>query len=202
LLAVAAVAGLLLAHRPGPNRVDATGFFYLPADPGSILAKELVKLGSLPVLVIGVAMVFMVAVFRDRARAVACAVAPIVAVLVVEHVAKPMVGRQIGPGLFTYPSGTVTVTAAIAAAVFLVTPRLFRPLAAVVGVIAIVGVSAGVLVLRWHYPTDVVGGFCVGVGSVFFIDALAHVPGLVHGRRGRSAQTGSQPERQEALVSP
>ena len=96
LLAAAALAGLLLAKRPGPNRVDAAGYFYVPSDPHSHLANELVRIGSLPVLLIGVAVIFLVAIFRDWVRAVACAVGPIVAVEVVEHVAKPMVARQIG----------------------------------------------------------------------------------------------------------
>ncbi len=50
LLGAAALAGLLLARRPGPNRVDAAGFFFVPSDPSSHLANELVKIGSLPVL--------------------------------------------------------------------------------------------------------------------------------------------------------
>ena len=102
LLAAAALAGLLLAKRPGPNRVDAAGYFYVPSDPGSHLANELVKLGSLPVLVAGVIVIFLVAVFRDWVRAFACAAAPVIAVEVVEHIAKPMVGREIGAGSFTY----------------------------------------------------------------------------------------------------
>lgn len=94
----------------------------------------------------------------------------------VEHVAKPLVGRQIALHEFTYPSGTITVTAALAAAAFLVTPLRLRPLIALLGVGAVLGASAGVLTLRWHYPTDVLGGICVGVGAVFFIDAVAHLP--------------------------
>jgi membrane-associated phospholipid phosphatase len=181
-LAGAALAGLLLAKRPGPNRVDAAGYFYVPSDPSSHLANELVKIGSLPVLVAGVAVIFVVAIFRDWVRAFACALAPIVAVEVVEHIAKPMVGREIGAGNFTYPSGTVAVVAALAAAVFLVSPRLLRPVAAAVGILVVVGVGWAVLVLRWHYPTDVIGGLWVGVGAVFFIDALAHLPWLVLAR--------------------
>ena len=177
-LGSAALAGLLLAKRPGPNRVDAAGYFYVPSDPRSHLANELVRLGSLPVLLTGVAVIFAVAIFRDWVRAFACAAAPIVAVEVVEHIAKPMVGRQIGAGSFTYPSGTVAAVAALAAAVFLVSPRLVRPLSAVAGAMAVAAVGAAVLVLRWHYPTDVIGGVWVGGGAVFFIDAAAHVPWL------------------------
>jgi membrane-associated phospholipid phosphatase len=47
----------------------------------------------------------------------------------------------------------------------------------------VAGVGAAVLVLRWHYPTDVLGGVWVGSGAVFFIDALAHLPWLVVARQ-------------------
>jgi membrane-associated phospholipid phosphatase len=182
LLAGAALAGLLLAKRPGPNRVDAAGYFYVPSDPGSHLANELVRIGSLPVLLVGVAVIFLVAVFRDPVRALACAVGPVVAVEVVEHIAKPMVGREIGAGSFTYPSGTVAVVAALTAAVFLVTPRLLRPVSAVLGPLVVLGVGWAVLALRWHYPTDVIGGVWVGAGAVFFLDAFAHLPWLLFAR--------------------
>jgi len=192
LLGAAALAGLLLAKRPAPNRVDAAGYFYVPSDPSSHLANELVKIGSLPVLLAGVAVIFVVTIFRDWVRAFACAAAPIVAVEVVEHIAKPMVGREIG-GSFTYPSGTVAVAAALAAAVFLVSPRLLRPLSALAGTLAVAGVCVAVLVLRWHYPTDVLGGVWVGSGAVLFIDALAHVPWLVATRKPSSDPRCSTP---------
>ena len=113
LLAAAAFAGLFLAKRPGQNRVDAAGYFYLPSDTSSHLANELVKIGSLPVLLAGIVVIFALTFFRDWVRTLACAAAPIVAVEVVEHIAKPMVGREIGAGSFTYPSGTVAAVAAL-----------------------------------------------------------------------------------------
>ena len=65
LLAAAAFAGLLLAKRPGQNRVDAAGYFYLPSDTSSHLANELVKIGSLPVLLAGIVVIFALTFFRD-----------------------------------------------------------------------------------------------------------------------------------------
>jgi membrane-associated phospholipid phosphatase len=183
MLAAAAVAGLLFAKRPGPNRVDAAGYFYVPSDPNSHLANDLVRFGSKPVLVVGVIVVFLVAIFRDWVRAFACAAAPVIAVEVVEHIAKPMVGREIGGGSFTYPSGTVAAVAALSTALFLVAPRLSRPFVALAGIAAITGTGLAVLVLRWHYPTDVAGGVWVGAGAVFTIDAVAHIPFLFGSKR-------------------
>ena len=198
-LGAAALAGLLLAKRPGQNRVDAAGYFYLPSDPRSHLANDFVRIGSLPALVIGVVVIFLVAIFRDWVRAFACAAAPIIAVEVVEHVAKPMVGREIGAGSYTYPSGTVAVVAALAAALFVVAPRLLRPLVGITGVFAVLGVGVAVLILRWHYPTDVAGGIWVGAGAVFLLDSLAHLPWLLVRHHREPAVRGVVPMSQSAV---
>ena len=68
---------------------DAAGFFFVPSDPSSHLANELVKIGSLPVLLVGVGVILAVTISRDWVRSLACAVSPIVAVEVVEHIASP-----------------------------------------------------------------------------------------------------------------
>jgi membrane-associated phospholipid phosphatase len=176
LLGGAAVAGLAFVHRPWPNRLDVLGYRFFPAaDPR--WAVDAAKLGSLTALVVGVAAVFVVGVWRDAVRAVACAVAPVAAVLIVQDLAKPLVGRHIGlSGGSSYPSGTVAAVAALATAAVLVVPRLVRPLMAAVGLAAVVATSAAVIVLRWHYPTDALGGIAVGVGAVLATDALFHVP--------------------------
>src|SRR5271157_885932 len=76
LLAAAALGGFVFAKRPAPNRVDVAGYFYVASDPSSHLAHELVRIGSLPVLLVGVGGIFAIAIFRDWVRAFACAAAP------------------------------------------------------------------------------------------------------------------------------
>jgi membrane-associated phospholipid phosphatase len=112
-----------------------------------------------------------------------------VAVLIVQDLAKPLVGRHLGiTGAASYPSGTVAAVAALMTAAVLVTPALGRPLVAVAGTAVTAGVCAAVVVLRWHYPTDALGGVAVGVGAVLALDALAHLPWAVAGlRHGRSS---------------
>jgi membrane-associated phospholipid phosphatase len=108
---------------------------------------------------------------RRWVRALVCVVAPVGAVLVVELVAKPLVGRHVeGSSAFSYPSGTVTAVAALATGAFLVAPRVVRPTVAVVGGVVVAAVCVAVVVLRWHYPTDALGGACVGVGAVLALD--------------------------------
>ena len=177
LLGLTALAGLVFVHRPWPNRLDVWGYRELPADLGSRWAQHLVTLGSLTALIVGVVLVFVIGLLRDWVRAIACAAAPLIAVAVVQDLAKPLVGRHIGlTGGSSYPSGTVAAVAALAMAFTLVMPTLLRPMAAVVGAVATLGVSVAVIVLRWHYPTDALGGIGVGMGSVLVVDGLFHIP--------------------------
>ena len=172
LLGAATLAGLVFVHRPWPNRVDAIGLRLLPADLSSSWAADVAHLGSLTVLIAGAAVLCVVAALSGNfMRALACLIAPIAAVLIVQTVAKPLVGRHF-EGTLSYPSGTVTAVAALAAAAFLVVPRFAKPLVAVAGGAVVMAVCAAVVVLRWHYPSDALGGVCVGAGAVFAVDGL------------------------------
>lgn len=197
LLGAAALAGLLLVRRPWPNRLDVAGFALLPADPGSRLYNDIALAGSLRVLLAGVAVAALVSVWRDRARAIACLVGPVVAVLVTEWVAKPLVGRHLTVlGGNSYPSGTVTAATGVMLALALAAPRLLRPTLALAAVLVVVAVCAAVVAMRWHYPTDALGGICVGGGSMLLLDGLFHVPSALRARR-RSAGVVHDPCRQE-----
>jgi membrane-associated phospholipid phosphatase len=178
LLGGAALAGLVLVRRPWPNRFDTVGLRLLPADLGAPWAHDVVALGSLPVLLLGVLVVFLVGVRRDWIRAVTCATAPLLAVVIVQEIAKPLVDRHnLVSGGLSYPSGTVAVVTALATALTLIAPRGARALVGSAGAAAAVATSAAVVVLRWHYPTDALGGLAVGMGSVLLVDALARLGG-------------------------
>jgi len=182
LLGIAAFAGFVFVHRPWPNRLDAWGYRLLPADLSSHWAQGFVTLGSMTVLIAGVLLVFFIGVLRDWVRAIACTTAPVVAVLIVQEIAKPLVDRQsVVTGALSYPSGTVAAVAALATALTLVVPVKAHFPVAVLGLIATAGTAAAVIVLRWHYPTDALGGVAVGVGSVLVIDGLLQVPRIIAG---------------------
>jgi membrane-associated phospholipid phosphatase len=191
LLAAAALAGLVFVRRPWPNRLDAWGYRVLPANLTAGWAHAFVGLGSMSGLLGGVLVVFLIGILRDRVRAVACASAPVLAVLIVQDIAKPLVDRHgVLSGGLSYPSGTVAAVAALATAITLVMPARTRLPLAVLGCLAIVGTSAAVVVLRWHYPTDALGGAAVGVGSVLVIDALTRGARVVIGLLDRWAPGG------------
>ncbi|HXA33879.1 MAG TPA: hypothetical protein VNV87_16615 [Acidimicrobiales bacterium] len=184
LLAVAGLAGLFFVGRPWPNHIDASGYQLFPAGHGARWAHDLTQVGSLWGLLIGVVVLAVVALTQDWVRAVVCAVAPIGAVVVVDQVAKPLIGRQIAGVAGSYPSGTVTAVSALAAAAVLVTPRVLRAVTAIAAAALVVGICVAVVVLRWHYPTDALGGACVGIGTVLFLDGLAHLPWVMGERLG------------------
>jgi membrane-associated phospholipid phosphatase len=198
LLGAAALAGLFFVRRPWPNRLDAWGYRELPANPTAPWAHAFVGLGSMSALLGGVLVVFLIGILRDRdrVRAVACAAAPVLAVLIVQDIAKPLVDRHsvLSAGL-SYPSGTVAAVAALATAFTLVMPGRTRLPVALLGCLAIVGTSAAVVVLRWHYPTDALGGAAVGVGSVLAVDALLRGARILLGLLARRDPAGvSVPE--------
>lgn len=187
LLGLAALAGLAFVHHPWPNRLDSWVNGQLHANYDSGWAHHLTALGSLPALAVGVVVIFVVGLTRDWVRAAACAVSPLVAVVIVDKLAKPLVGRHAGlGGSSTYPSGTAAAVVALATAIVLVAPRLAKLPLAVLGVAATIAVSVAVVVLRWHYPTDVLGGMAVGMGSVLAIDGLCHLPWALSSRPRRS----------------
>jgi len=174
LLAAATVAGVILRQRPWPNRLDKFGWSFL-GDMTTHRAQQLVHLGSDQALVVGVVIFCGFALWqRDWVRAVVCVVAPVGAVILVQLVAKPLVARDYG-GALSYPSGTVTVIAALAACLLLVAPGVAKVPAAIVGALAVVAVSLAVLNLHWHLLTDALGGICIGFGLVFALDSIGHL---------------------------
>jgi membrane-associated phospholipid phosphatase len=61
----------------------------------------------------------------------------------------------------SWPSGHATAAMTIALCAALVTPARWRALVLALGGIYTIAVAYSVLVLGWHLPSDVLGGFCV-----------------------------------------
>ena len=131
------------------------------------------------------------AMLRDWVRAVACAAAPVLAVLIVQDLAKPLVGRHLGiTGGASYPSGTVAAVAALMTAAALVAPAAGPPAGG--------GGRCRASPRGCAPPSSCCGGtirptrsagVAVGVGAVLALDALAHLPwaGRSALRRGRGS---------------
>jgi membrane-associated phospholipid phosphatase len=173
LLLWSLVAALVIWRYPGPNALDRWGFLALPPAVHSAFFIRFTDLGSSIVLVGGSILAAVVVVGRDRWRAGACLVGPIVATVVVEWIVKPVVGRRYA-GVLSFPSGSMTVVASLATAWALAVPRKLLPVVLVAGLVVVVLMGCAVVGLRWHYPSDALVGVSFGTGVVLTLDALVH----------------------------
>lgn len=109
---------------------------------------------------------------RDAVFAVA---GPISALILTEWLFKPLFGRTLR-GDLAYPSGHTTATLAAATVLTLLTWKRWGPsrAALVVSLYTAVVVVLALYLLsrREHYPTDMVGGFGIGVGIPCIVAAL------------------------------
>ena len=101
-----------------------------------------------------------------------------------------LAGNQVGAE--AYPSGHATSAMSIALAAVLVAPvRLrsnphLRVAVASVAAAYVIAVSTSLMVLGWHFPSDVVGGLLVSSG--FFFLAVAAIRAGAAGRAGVAAK--------------
>ena len=78
------------------------------------------------------------------------------------------------PSASSWPSGHATAAMSLALASVLAAPSRLRPLVAALGAIFAAAVSYALLTLRWHYASDVFGGFLVaGVWALLAAGFLA-----------------------------
>jgi membrane-associated phospholipid phosphatase len=72
-------------------------------------------------------------------------------------------------GAAAFPSGHATASMSLAMAAVLVAPAAWRPLVALVGALFALAVSESIMLLAWHFPSDVVGGFLVATASALMV---------------------------------
>jgi undecaprenyl-diphosphatase len=103
--------------------------------------------------------------------------------VITEEILKPLVHRTY-LGSLVYPSGHMTAIASLAATltVLLLLPpqparaRVLRYIVLAAAYVLVVAVPIGLLGLRWHYFTDLVGGATLSVGTVIALAFLLDVP--------------------------
>jgi membrane-associated phospholipid phosphatase len=125
---------------------------------------------------------FVVVALRRGLRARAAAVAALLVVTgvstqVVKHIlAEPRFEAWLGTnqvGETAWPSGHSTAAMTLALCAVLVVPPALRALTAVAGGAFAAGVGYAMLVLAWHYPSDVLGGFLMaGLWTALAVAAL------------------------------
>jgi membrane-associated phospholipid phosphatase len=165
-----AVVGLLALGAPGAHVRDAAmlhGFTGLDRPRVHDLVVVLASLADpVPYLVIGLAIVAIAVRRRLPWRAGAVA-----ALLVVTGASTQLLKHLLSHPRFeawlgadqisngSWPSGHSTAAMTLALCAVLVAPAGLRPLVAVVGGAFAAGIGYAVLVLAWHFPSDVLGGF-------------------------------------------
>jgi membrane-associated phospholipid phosphatase len=84
----------------------------------------------------------------------------------------------------SWPSGHSTAAMTLALCAILVAPPALRAVTAMLGGAFAVGVGYAVLVLGWHYPSDVLGGFLVaGLWASLAVAMLHRIEALEPARR-------------------
>lgn len=173
LVAWTLIAAILIRYHPEANGLDRWGLSLVPPDPHN---SVLIRIAGLKAVVIagGSVLAAVVVVTRDRARALACLISPALAVFLVEALLKPVIARRF-EAVLTFPSGTVTAVAAVAAAWAIAVPRWLRWPVIVLGALAVTLECRAVIALQWHLPSDALAGAVFGVGVVLLTDGLLHL---------------------------
>lgn len=70
-----------------------------------------------------------------------------------------------------FPSGHATASMSLAFAAVLVAPAAWRPLVAVIGTLFALAVSESILLLAWHFPSDVAGGYLIATSFACLVVA-------------------------------
>jgi len=198
-IAIAPLA--VIAYSWGPfQHVDLQGFLHLRRDEGPInaLAAVLVNLGDLGSLLVFLAVACAIGLRDGRRREVLATIVVVAGAnlttqllkTTLEHARHKAFEHGIGlPWPNSFPSGHTTAAASIAVALLLVAPAAHRFAAAVLGAGITAAVGFSVVILGWHYPSDVLGGLLV-VGTWAFA-ALA----WLRARAGRDRATSTQEHR-------
>lgn len=201
---VTVVLGLLVAgqHEAGPvdARIDAALQARLAGHVHAVQA--MIALGNvLPSTIVTVAIAVICLAARRLRGALLVAAIPL-AVTLTEYVLKPLFGRTLA-GLYAYPSGHVTVAAAIVVTVVVLLtgpdrlplPAPLRWLLVAAALAELAAVAVGVVAAGMHYATDTFGGAAVGTGTVL---AAALALDWLAARRGPGAPPPAEEDRDAA----
>jgi membrane-associated phospholipid phosphatase len=182
-LALALLASLA-EQSYGFRELDARVVFHLVQFGGASLAHQVVKVGDLAPQLALLAAAVAVGLVRRRWGAALAAVVLVggadLTTQLLKHALyqwrfEPLLGwTQVGPEGF--PSGHATSVAAMALAWSLVVPARLRLPTLALGALATVAVCWAVVVSRWHYPSDALGGVLVALTWYFAISAVRPIP--------------------------
>jgi membrane-associated phospholipid phosphatase len=119
---------------------------------------------------------------------------PVLDVLLKETFRRPALGGH--EGSYAFPSGNAMGSAAIAAAIVIASSARWRGRVLGAAVPVLVGYGALLVYAYWHYPTDVMAGWCIGVAWVTALwlafDRVARNMSVPSRARSEPISTGSE----------
>ena len=169
-LLATAVLAWAVSHGRSPYAFENPAIAWL-GPPSAIRSwADLAELLAAPAIGAVLVVSFAFALVRRAILRVAVyALIAAAALLISEHVAKPLVHRTYY-GELTFPSGNVTAVSATALAMWLALYPLLgkraRNVTLVLGVTWVLLMSLAVVGAQWHTPLDVVGSILLSVGIV------------------------------------
>jgi membrane-associated phospholipid phosphatase len=169
VLALAAIWSIA-ALVPAAHMKDAVALYkFTTLDQPQLetVAKFLLHMMDASLFILwGIALI-AVAIARERPR-VAFAVLVVLALApLTSEQLKPLLAHshdQVGYvtiNAASWPSGHSTAAAALALCAVLVAPARLRPIVGALGAVFVLAVGASLLMLAWHMPSDVLGGYVV-----------------------------------------
>ena len=207
--AVAFAVLVLFAYGSGEVRyVDGTAvqsFIGALGPSGTAWANRVVQIGDpLPVAVLAGGLTTL-AYGRGRPRLAIFVLLLIGATSVGSQVLKQLLAFPREDGIANigdaaYPSGHTTAAMALAIGLLVVTPRRARPIAGVVGLALVLGMSYSLIAAGSHFPSDVLGAYLFATGT-----ALCLLAGLQAYEARVTAGTGREAVRDgatRALATP
>lgn len=174
--------------------------------PSYHLASVFVNLGDLGSLLFLLAVVCGIGLHFGRRREVVAALVLVAGAnlttqllkMTLEHARHKAWEHGIElPWANSFPSGHTTAAASIAVALLFVVPARHRFSAAAGGMLLTAAVGLSVVILGWHYPSDVLGGLLVVATWAFATLAFLRL----RAARDRAVSAAMQPSRGPLAVS-
>jgi membrane-associated phospholipid phosphatase len=181
---VAALVTLMLVayYDATAQRLDATALYgFTTLESGlRVPVWGFALVGGVFPLALGLVGLYYFAARWGRRREAIAAIVVVLAANVTTQVLKVVLAHpRIQPILdphqvnaASFPSGHATSAMSMAVATLLVVPPRWRAVTAAAGAALVFAVSFSVLVLAWHFPSDVLGGILVATGYGFAALAL------------------------------
>jgi membrane-associated phospholipid phosphatase len=165
-------------HTPDPFDARMAAIAYRYIGQRSVLAHILVSPSDTATVYAVIAIVFLFGFFaRSWTVAALALLGPGLAIAITELLLKPSFGRTFPRGGLSYPSGhTISSVAAFTVALMvgftLLRTRRGRLVACAVYAVLVIMLTIGLVAMRYHYLTDIVGGYGMALGVVLPVAVL------------------------------